>query len=113
MHRLTFALSIAALWSLAATASATEPANDEADGLHRCHNREQIVSALTNGFHEEAVSIGLHHNGEMMELYASDDSGTWTLLLTRTDGISCVVATGEAFEQREIDPADTPADFRR
>ena len=34
----------------------------------------------------------------MVEVYASSETGTWTIVVSNTAGLSCVVAAGEAFE---------------
>ena len=34
----------------------------------------------------------------MVEIYASDASGSWTILVTRPDGAACIVASGQHFE---------------
>jgi hypothetical protein len=35
---------------------------------------------------------------QMMELFAADDTRTWTILVTLPDGQSCLVASGSNFE---------------
>ena len=41
--------------------------------------------------------MGLVSNGSILEVLASKD-GSWTISVTRPDGMSCVVAAGEAWE---------------
>ncbi len=45
----------------------------------------------------EEVAMGLVSNGSINEVLASKD-GSWTIIVTRPDGMSCVVAAGEAWE---------------
>jgi hypothetical protein len=33
-----------------------------------------------------------------MEIYASDETGTWTILVTLPSGQACLIAAGESFE---------------
>ena len=35
----------------------------------------------------------------MLELYASPETGTWTILVPLPNGLSCLVASGEAWER--------------
>ncbi|MDJ0631080.1 MAG: hypothetical protein QNJ44_22675 [Rhodobacter sp.] len=37
---------------------------------------------------------GLRSQVQLFEIWASEATGTWTVLLTRPDGTSCVMATG-------------------
>lgn len=41
---------------------------------------------------------GLTGEGALMQVYASKQSQTWTLLMTSAEGHSCVVGVGDAFE---------------
>ena len=34
----------------------------------------------------------------MVEVFASRDTGTWTITVTRPSGLTCLVASGQAFE---------------
>ncbi len=36
----------------------------------------------------------------MVEIYATDDGATWTMVVTTPEGQSCVVASGEAWAER-------------
>ena len=38
----------------------------------------------------------------------SEKTGTWTVLLTNTQGISCIVAAGESFERAKTDGQARP-----
>ena len=45
-------------------------------------------------------ATNLASNGTVLEVLASN-KGSWTIILTKPDGMSCVVASGEAWEQVE------------
>jgi len=49
--------------------------------------------------------MGVSTNGSLVELYTSEN-GTWTLMLTRPDGVSCLIAAGQNWEAFD---AVTPA----
>lgn len=34
----------------------------------------------------------------MVELFASDETGTWTLIVTSATGVTCMVAAGESWQ---------------
>lgn len=63
-----------------------------------CAERERIVSRLTTKYGETRQSIGLGANNGIVETFASDETGTWTITVTMPDGMTCLVASGQAFE---------------
>ena len=63
-----------------------------------CGDRTKITERLWNVYAEEPVSIGLMVNGSIIEVYASYD-GTFTVLITSPEGLTCLVATGDNWEQ--------------
>ena len=62
-----------------------------------CGKRDTVLSSLANEYKEHPVSMGLANNGSVLEVLAST-AGSWTVVLTRPDGMSCMLATGEGFE---------------
>ena len=72
-----------------------------------CGPRPSILSNLARIYAEEPVAIGLAANGEVVELLSSE-SGSWTILATRPNGVACILLGGEAWESilvREVGPA--------
>ena len=43
---------------------------------------------------QTAGIVGLEKSDELLVVYASEETGTWTVLLTRANGTSCVVSSG-------------------
>ena len=41
--------------------------------------------------------MGLASNGAVIELYTAD-TGTWTMLITKPGGVTCVMGSGEGWE---------------
>lgn len=70
-----------------------------------CADHGEVVDALTGQYDERRVSIGLQTNGDLLEVFASGRTGTWTILSTRTDGVSCIVAVGRHFAQKPVEGA--------
>ena len=62
-----------------------------------CALRDTVLAGLEKTYKEEPVAIGLASNGGVIEVIVSP-SGSFTIILTRTNGISCVMAAGEAWE---------------
>ncbi len=62
-----------------------------------CGERRALVANLQNTHSETPVSVGLGSNGTIIEVFASP-SGTFTIILTQPNGLSCVMAAGEYWE---------------
>lgn len=63
-----------------------------------CAPRDMVVEQLAAGFGESRQSIGLAAQGTVVEVFASPETGTWTITATNPQGITCLVASGHAFE---------------
>lgn len=98
MAQILTSLRIAALLGLAFAAPSAA-----AEG-RSCAQREKVVARLAERFGETLQSIGLQSETGMVEVYASEATGTWTILLTGPDGASCLLAAGQAWETRLARP---------
>lgn len=76
----------------------------------QCAARDKVVERLASSFGETRRSIGLARNNAVMELFASDTTGTWTITVTLTNGMTCLVASGQSFEtlSEELPVVDQP-----
>ena len=84
--------TILVLCAMAAPLAAS-PANAQAV----CGDRNEIVSRLESGYDEKVSALGLAGNGGVVELYTSN-KGTWTLLMTQPNGMTCLIAAGDSWE---------------
>jgi len=75
---------------------ACTPHAEAADG---CAARGEVVAKLAQRFGETLRSVGLQRAEGIVEVYASEETGTWTILVTRPDGLSCLLAAGELWEE--------------
>ncbi len=64
-----------------------------------CAERDTVVERLQSKFSEQLAAGGLQsaRANAMMEIWASPETGTYTVLITTPQGISCVVAAGTDF----------------
>lgn len=76
-------------------AGATDAA---AQNARNCGPRDLVVDRLAQGYGETRQSMGLGANNSVVEVFASGDSGTWTITVTSPNGMTCLVASGQAFE---------------
>ncbi|MGR3495687.1 hypothetical protein [Citreimonas sp.] len=64
-----------------------------------CAPRDTVIERLAAKYGETRKSIGLGNNNAVMEVFASAATGTWTITITTTAGMTCLVASGQAFEE--------------
>ncbi len=91
MQKLFFAVS------LGIAAILTTPSHSLAQTM-QCAPRQAIVEKLHAKYGETRQSMGLGQQNSIVEVYASTDTGSWTILLTRPDGVACLVASGEHYD---------------
>jgi hypothetical protein len=75
-----------------------------------CGDRNAMVEQLSRAYGEARKGAGLAGQTALFEVWASDATGTWTILKTAPDGLACVVAAGENW--RDDRPVFTPAAAR-
>ena len=63
-----------------------------------CAQRPDVLQRLAETYGETRRGIGMARQGTVMEVFASDDTGTWTITVTLPNGLTCLVAAGEAYE---------------
>lgn len=68
---------------------------------NRCAPRDVVITRLSDGYGETRRSIGLAANSTLVEMHASNDSGTWSITVTHPNGMTCLVAAGNSFEEIE------------
>lgn len=73
-----------------------------------CGKRDEIITQLEKKYGETRRSVGVQQGRGVVEVYASAETGSWTILVTDPRGMSCLMAAGEAFEFEAIAEVDTP-----
>jgi TRAP-type mannitol/chloroaromatic compound transport system substrate-binding protein len=72
-----------------------------------CGPHDVVVARLAEGYGESRQSIALGANNSVVEVFASSDSGSWTITVTAPGGPTCLVASGQAY-QAVNEPLPTP-----
>jgi len=98
MTRTAKILHLAALTAAAALFIATT-SQASAQGTRNCGPRDAVVERMATGYGETRQSVGIGSNNAMVEVFASDETGSWTILVTQANGLSCLVASGQSFEE--------------
>ena len=65
-----------------------------------CAKHDALATILDSKFGEQQTGVGLAGHDAMVELYVSKQ-GTFTLVSTNTDGVSCIVGAGDNWEKVE------------
>lgn len=87
-------------WLFAALVAWAGPAGAQAPRAFPCAYgpRDAAVAMLAGQHHESQRAIGLSGTDRMMEIWVNGETGTWTLLFAYPDGMSCIVATGQFWQ---------------
>ena len=92
MDKTLFALSLGFLGLILVT-QAAEAA--------QCGPRDQVVAGLATRFDEVRQGAGLtgdaNGQAQVVEVFTSE-TGSWTITVTLPDGTTCLVASGEAWQ---------------
>ena len=75
-----------------------------------CANRDMVVERLQSKYHEALAAGGIQKTSPanaVVEVWASHETGTFTVLLTRPNGVTCVVATGTDLHQTDWSASKT------
>ncbi len=102
LFRLTAAFC-AAFFMLAGPAAGQEP---QSRG-RVCALHDTIVQGLESGWGETQAGLGINSAGALVEVFVSADHTTWTIIVTRPDGWSCVVTAGRDWRPVEPKPQGT------
>lgn len=60
-----------------------------------CLPREALIERLAGRYNEQLAGGGLQSPLQLLEVWASYETGSFTVFVTRPDGVSCIVATGQ------------------
>jgi hypothetical protein len=64
----------------------------------QCAKHSQMVGLLSKKYSEAPVAMGTVNEDRFMQLFVSR-KGSWTILVTKTNGESCIVAAGQNWEK--------------
>ena len=92
-----------------ALALMVSPMAAQAQGQN-CASRDTVVERLATKYGESRQSIGMAPKGRVIEVFASLETGTWTITVTLPDGRMCLVASGQSYES--LDEPVEPAGIR-
>ncbi len=68
-----------------------------AEATMACGPHKKLTKALTGKYKESRKGLGLVASRRVMEVFVSE-SGSWTLVMTDLNGVSCIIAAGHSWE---------------
>ncbi len=74
-------------------------------------DRTDMLDRLAAEFEEHLAEVKLIKDQGLLEFLKSPTKGTWTVILTKPSGTSCVIATGEGLTASGADGMDSDADI--
>lgn len=68
-----------------------------------CGDRAKIIKVLAGKYKETPAAFGIAGSRNLVELFTSP-SGSWTMLMTEPKGVTCILATGQGWEELPVTP---------
>ncbi len=90
------ATAILATVLVAATAAAASQSG--------CAPRADILERFAAQYDEVPVAAGITAAALLVEVLASADGASWTIIATSSDGVSCLIAAGEGWRSVVAEP---------
>jgi hypothetical protein len=75
-----------------------------------CADRDAIIASLSKNYSEKHLASGFQSSAGLMEIWVSEPDGTWTILMTQPNGMTCIMASGTHWLEEDAMPlAGEPA----
>jgi hypothetical protein len=76
-----------------------------------CGSRDALVAKLSENYGEVRRGGGISSPTEIFEIWASEATGSWTILKSTPNGLSCIMAVGVGWQDEtgDLTPAGSPA----
>lgn len=74
-----------------------------AQARQQCDERTKVLGHLANKYQEAPVAIGVTSAGGLVEVLSTGDGNTWTIIVSKPNGVSCLLAAGEGWRAIRFD----------
>ena len=68
-----------------------------------CEDRSRALQNIQDTYGEALVAYGLDIRGNLVELYQNPETKSWTILVSLTKKVSCLVGAGTKLELLKVD----------
>ncbi|KPN62742.1 hypothetical protein SAMN04488527_12818 [Aliiroseovarius crassostreae] len=89
-------------------AASLAPPIPAAHAMPSCAPRPDLVEKLSGQYREGLVGGGLQNHKELLEVWSSPETGSFTILVTHANGVSCIVAAGRNWHGGTPEKAKVP-----
>jgi hypothetical protein len=72
---------------------------------YNCAGQIDLRGYLDKAYAEKLAAVGLVNDQTIMEVYVAE-SGTWTVVLTSPNGVSCLVLSGQGWQSADRMPGE-------
>jgi hypothetical protein len=76
----------------------------DAQAQMACGTRDAVVAKLGDKYGEVRLGGGLAGPTAIFEIWASEATGTWTILKTTPNGLACIMAVGDDWQDDAGEP---------
>jgi len=90
--------------AMAAVSAAVVPAQAQ---FRACGDGTGLIAHLQKEWGEDTAALALEDRGGLVRILRNPDTGTWSLLVTQPDGLTCLVMSGQAWEPVAPPPPST------
>ena len=91
------AAAMAAITAIVASPVSADPGDERGyPAAKLCARHDAMTKYLSVSYAEQRLNLALDANGNMVEVYSSNQ-GSWTTVVITPASVVCVVATGEAW----------------
>jgi hypothetical protein len=59
-----------------------------------CEAHADLAEALGARYDETSLGLGLQSAEQLVEIWRSTETGSWTILVVKPDGIACIIGSG-------------------
>ncbi|KKN25228.1 hypothetical protein LCGC14_0887090 [marine sediment metagenome] len=71
----------------------------------QCNERDNVLALLAKKYQETPIAAGVTNTGGLVEVLTDGKGGTWTIIVTTPQGMSCLVAAGEGWRwMKQVEP---------
>ena len=70
-------------------------------GQRICDERDNVLAHLAKKYQEQPIALGVTNTGGLVEVLTDGKGGSWTIIVTTPQGMSCLVAAGEGWRSMQ------------
>ncbi|MCG7493909.1 hypothetical protein [Thalassobius sp. Cn5-15] len=98
--------TILTLAALALTAlpqmAIAQPLSEASAQSPKCFPRTVLIEKLQSRYSEQLSGGGLQNAKQLLEVWTSPKTGSFTVFITRADGMACIMATGQNWSSMAV-----------